>query len=462
MFSLKRKRKAARIPEPVPAEGDGPDVLVENLYKKNIELSVRNKTLSLLSKLYEIGILTLSPKDLASHIAKTVQADLSFELVGIYTFDKAEDCLNPLHVSESDKLAKIMQKLKVDFTETVIHNASDHEFFGQGVRNKVQNMTNDVEQAWDGVLKEKELQALSSKSNIKTVLLHPLTVENRVLGVIVFALNRDYETLTQFEKESEKSIVNVIALALEKAFLYKQLEDANSNLKELDRQKDELLSMVSHQLAAPVTAIKWYIELLLDEEVGSLNKEQKTQIGTMQNLTTNLSELISMILDVSRIQLGRMKVEKQKMPLTNLVEEILKVIQPKIEEKQLKFGLVDKLKTKEVAYDKRLTRMTIENLLTNAVKYTSANGKVTLKLEEEPDWVVISVADTGIGIPKTEQDKIFAKLFRASNVRDKVEGNGFGLFVAKGAIESQGGSISFQSEEGKGTTFRVRLPTSER
>ena len=111
-----------------------------------------------------------------------------------------------------------------------------------------------------------------------------------------------------------------------------------------------------------------------------------------------------------------------------------------------------------ILLDKRYTRMTIENLLTNAVKYTPEGGKVGLDVKFEKGAMTVKVTDTGCGIPKADQDKIFGKMFRASNVRNAMEGNGFCLFVAKGAVEAQGGSIRFESTEGKGTTFYVELP----
>ena len=105
--------------------------------------------------------------------------------------------------------------------------------------------------------------------------------------------------------------------------------------------------------------------------------------------------------------------------------------------------------------------MTVENMLTNAVKYTPDGGKVTFDLKIDKGIMRCSVSDTGCGIPKEEQGKIFGKMYRASNVRNTVEGNGFGLYVAKGAIEGQGGKMWFTSEVGKGTTFSFELPLKE-
>ncbi len=229
-------------------------------------------------------------------------------------------------------------------------------------------------------------------------------------------------------------------------------------LQELDRQKDELLSIVSHQLAAPVTAIKWYLESLLDDGI-NLKDEQKNDMKSMQSITEDLSDLVSMILDVSRIQLGKMRVDVQPLDLQVFFKEILEVIEPKAKERPVHFikSLPESLPT--ALLDKRLTRMTVENLLTNAVKYTPKDGNVWFTVTIDANNILsITVKDTGCGIPKADQGKIFGKQFRASNVRNAVDGNGFGLYVAKGAIEGQDGKIWFESQEGMGTTFYVKVP----
>ncbi|MDD4286875.1 MAG: ATP-binding protein [Candidatus Peribacteraceae bacterium] len=238
------------------------------------------------------------------------------------------------------------------------------------------------------------------------------------------------------------------------------LEKANQELKDLDRQKDELISIVSHQLATPVTSVKWYIEMLLDGDSGEMTEEQKKQLMTMQGVTEDLVDLVGMILDVSRIQLGRMKVDRAPLDMGTFFTEVLAVIEPKATVKKQQFikSLPKTLPT--ASLDKRLMRMTLENLLSNAVKYTPEGGKVELTVTVKDHTLRYSVKDSGCGIPKEEQDKIFSKLFRATNVRN-TEGNGLGLFAAKGAAEAQGGKVWFESESGKGTTFFVEVPLEE-
>lgn len=227
---------------------------------------------------------------------------------------------------------------------------------------------------------------------------------------------------------------------------------------ELDRQKDELISIISHQLATPVTSLKWYLEMMLDGDVGELTKKQSEHVISAQGIAAKLSDLVTMILNVSRIELGKVKIEKQELDLGAFFKEILLVIEPRAKEKGVNFKKSMPQKLPVAMLDKRHTNMTIENLLSNAVKYTPKGGNVDLKVEIRGNMLYCEVTDTGIGIPKEDQKRIFGKLYRATNVRNAAEGNGFGLYVAKGAVEAQGGTISFRSTEGKGTTFIVELP----
>jgi signal transduction histidine kinase len=233
-------------------------------------------------------------------------------------------------------------------------------------------------------------------------------------------------------------------------------------MKELDRQKDELLSIVSHQLATPVSSAKWYMEMMLDGDIGKLTKEQEKHVKTVQSVMSDLADLVSMILDVSRIQLGKMKVDRADLDLQEFFGEVLNVINPKAAERKIDLVIEIPKDMPKAKLDKRLMRMTLENLLSNAVKYSDEKkGKVEFIVTIKGNSLHYTVKDNGRGIPKKDQDQIFGKLFRASNVQ-KVDGNGFGLYAAKGAVEEQGGSIRFESNEGKGTTFFVEVPLKER
>src|SRR3989339_182293 len=250
----------------------------------------------------------------------------------------------------------------------------------------------------------------------------------------------------------------ILMLALLSLMLLRINRERIKALQEIDRQKDELISIVSHQLNTPVSAVKWNIEMFLDGDLGKMSDEQTKQLNLMQSELASLADLVSMLLDVSRIQLGRMKVSRAELDLAAFFAEELAVIEPKAKEKKVKFTAHIPAKLPVGYLDKRLVRMTLENLLTNAVKYTPEGGQASLTVKLQGDKIIYEVKDTGCGIPKAEQARMFEKLFRASNVVNAQEGNGLGMFVAKGAVEAQGGSIRFESEEGKGSVFYVELP----
>ncbi len=275
---------------------------------------------------------------------------------------------------------------------------------------------------------------------------------NRALTMLTFILSLAFGVLLERSAKRETEAREKIEkLAVE-------LEHANVQLKELDTQKDELLGMVSHQLATPVSSIKWYLEMLKDGDLGPLNKDQAEHVTAMYGIGNSMSDLVSMILDVSRIQLGRIRVDKQELDLNTFFHEILATIEPKALEKKVVFVKHIPDPMPKAKLDRRYTNMTIENLLSNAVKYTPEGGNVTCDVKLEDGWMTVTVSDTGMGIPAAEQGKIFGRMYRATNARNAIDGNGFGLYVAKGAVEAQGGKIWFESTEGKGTTFFVRLP----
>ena len=253
-------------------------------------------------------------------------------------------------------------------------------------------------------------------------------------------------------------VLFLISLIAFQTVLLNRVSNEKINVvKELDRQKDELLGIVSHQLATPISALKWDFEMLLDGDFGEFNAEQKTFFGKLQEVAKHLADLASMILDVSRIQLGRMKVDRTDLDLQAFFGEILTVMEAKAQERKVNLVSSVPKNIGTASLDKRLMHMIVENLMSNAIKYTPGGGHVKLDVALAGKELKISVSDTGCGIPKQDQDKIFGKLFRASNVRS-VDGNGFGLYVVKGATEAQGGTITFESKENIGTKFTAIIP----
>jgi two-component system, OmpR family, phosphate regulon sensor histidine kinase PhoR len=228
-----------------------------------------------------------------------------------------------------------------------------------------------------------------------------------------------------------------------------------------DRQKDELLSIVSHQLATPISTIRYLLEMFQDGDFGKVTVKQSEQLTKLQTAVSSASELVRMILDVSRIQMGKMQVNRSSCNMEVLLDTIIDIVQPRITEKNIKLVTTITRPMPDMYLDTRLMRMAIENIVTNAIKYTNKNGTIWLEASIKGNKFYCKVTDTGLGVPENEQGMLFNKLFRASNARETTPGTGFGLYVSKGALEAQGGSIRFESKEGKGTTFYIEVPIQE-
>ena len=229
--------------------------------------------------------------------------------------------------------------------------------------------------------------------------------------------------------------------------------------KEVDRAKTEFVSLASHQLRTPLSAINWYAEMLLAGDVGKLNKEQREYLEEIYRGNKRMVTLVGALLNVSRIELGTMAILPAPTDLAEIAEDALKELVPQITLKN--FRIVKKFDAapRVMDVDPKLTRVIFQNLLSNAVKYTPANGTIAVSIERKDPNVLITVADTGYGIPASVHQKIFTKLFRADNARERdAEGTGLGLYIVKSILDESGGMVWFDSAENKGTTFYVTLP----
>ncbi len=231
--------------------------------------------------------------------------------------------------------------------------------------------------------------------------------------------------------------------------------------KQIDDAKSGFISVTSHQLRTPLTSIRWYSEMLLSEDAGSLNPTQKDFIKEIHGGTERLYKIVNLLLGLSRVESGKMTIEKVDIDLGAFTNKI---------QKELASFAVDKKVTVtpyppegepvHVFLDYLMLFQVVFNLLSNAILYSNEGGTVEVRWwRGDGDETVYMVRDTGIGIPKSQESRIFSKFYRADNALKKApDGSGLGLVLVKELVEAWGGKVWFESEEGKGTTFYFTVP----
>jgi PAS domain S-box-containing protein len=211
--------------------------------------------------------------------------------------------------------------------------------------------------------------------------------------------------------------------------------------QEIDRMKSEFISLASHQLRTPLSAIKTYSHMLVDGYMGEITPAQKKSLRTIISATNRMNELISTLLNITRIESGTIAVSPKLLQMNKVVDEVLHELSLMAADKSINLSLTPAPKAATAVHtDSLILKEIITNLVSNAIKYTPDNGSVTVSIRSRAHDIQVSVTDTGWGIPKYAQDQIFSKFFRAHNiVKRETTGTGLGLYLVKGLLDRLGG-----------------------
>lgn len=232
----------------------------------------------------------------------------------------------------------------------------------------------------------------------------------------------------------------------------------------VEQMKSEFVAMVSHELRTPLTSIKGFVDMLLEGDVGPLAEEHQELLRIVKANTDRLLLLINDLLDMSRIEAGKLLLQRAPLDVRPLIRQVVTTLRPQLEAKQQRLLLdLPETLTDDAAPlifgDVVRVHQILTNLLSNAIKYTPQHGQITVRLSEEPPWLCIAVQDTGIGLTAEEQERIFDRFYRARNRATRESGGtGLGLAITRSLVELHQGRITIESEPGKGSTFRVYFP----
>ena len=228
---------------------------------------------------------------------------------------------------------------------------------------------------------------------------------------------------------------------------------------DIDRVKTEFVSLASHQIRTPLSTIRWYIEMLLSGDAGTLGDKQKEYLETIYTSTKRMIDLVNSLLSVSRLELGTFAVEPEPTNLVNISNSALKDLEPQIKNNRL--GVITNYDPNlpTINVDPKLMQIIFQNLVSNSIKYTPTGGEIKVEIKKRENDILIKISDNGYGIPQYQQNQIFTKLFRADNIKEKdSEGTGLGLYIVKSIIDHSGGEIWFESAENEGTAFYATIP----
>lgn len=247
--------------------------------------------------------------------------------------------------------------------------------------------------------------------------------------------------------------------------------DATAERK-IDSAKSEFVMLASHQLRTPISTSAWFLEMLLSGEVGELNEKQKDYAQELFHSNRRMWSIVSMLLNISRIEMGTFIISPEIYEIKNVIDEILSSYRLSFEKKNLSYEVTVEENLPSINIDKKLFNIVMDNLLSNSLDYTPENGKIIVSVKKDDQNLIIDVTDNGIGIPKKDQSKIFTKLFRSDNAKEiDSDGTGIGLNMTKSVVESWNGKLGFTSpvtmrkdEKGKeypvGTSFFFSIPLS--
>jgi len=283
-----------------------------------------------------------------------------------------------------------------------------------------------------------------------------------VMGlIIIFAMLLTYYVgIHLVDPEVVIAMVSIVTMIL--LVIGHSVVSSFSRIVEANRMKSEFVSIVSHQLRTPLSALKWSLDLLRSERLGKVSVKQKEYLDIINDSGVKMIRLVNDLLNVNRIEEGRFAMQPKLFSLTEAIQSTIDEL--KVMAKAQNVNLFfENSNHYEVYADPDKIKMVIQNLIDNAIKYSKKEGgDVRISVEKQKEMIRVSVKDNGIGIPDLVKKQVFGKFFRGDNlIKQKVEGTGLGLFIAKGIIKLSGGDMGFESVEGLGSNFWFTLPVPD-
>ena len=433
----------------------------QEMYKKNVELSDKNKTLSLLRKIDEIILSAATDvHQVAQRVADAAAIDAGFSAVVIYLAEKP----GFLSIAALSK-TNVINTLAEHFNNTVFQDniplSDEKSILTKVFKEQEIRMIQGIQSLLAPSVREGIANYPDSLNDIQTAFICPLKIRNKGLGVLVVGVKENGDNLSQFQIDLVERLSSVIGIAIDNALLYQEIRDANENLKQLDVLKDEFVSLASHELRTPMTAIKSYLWMALSGQGGALTEKEKYYLQRSYNSVDRLIKLVNDMLNISRIESGRLTINIKSVDMNQLVSEVIEEISPRAKELGVNIDINEQGSIPQVLADPDKIKEVVYNLVGNSLKFTPKDGKITISFIQKDTMLETQVHDTGSGIEVEDIPKLFHKfgMLPGTYVANQpASGTGLGLYITKSIVELHEGKIWVTSEgRDKGTTFTFSL-----
>ena len=281
-----------------------------------------------------------------------------------------------------------------------------------------------------------------------------------VLGfIVIFTILITYYIANLYMPDPRIAALIVMVVSAILMIIGNMIVQSFNRLAKANQSKSEFISIASHQLRSPITNIKWMLSILMKSNGKEIDSEQLEQMRAIKENNDRMNTLVNDLLIAARVDQGRLILKSEEMDLKALVEQLIKEYQPYAQANHIALHLQSDQDLLKVFADRTQIKIAVQRLLENGIKYIKGIGSVKIRLINKKKSVRCEVEDTGVGIPKQEQKKVFQKFFRSQNImRYQTQGSGLGLFIAKSIIQNSRGKIGFSSQENKGSIFWVELP----
>jgi len=293
----------------------------------------------------------------------------------------------------------------------------------------------------------------------KAIIGAPMMWEGRGVGAI-FVTRNYVGPFSDKDISLLKTFADQAVIAIQNARLFREIEDKSRQLEIANKHKSEFLANMSHELRTPLNAIIGFSEVLQEKLFGDVNEKQEDYLNDIHSSGKHLLGLINDILDLSKVEAGRMELDLAKFDVASALSNAMTLVRERAQRHNVALKMTTDPELGEVMADERKLKQILVNLLTNAVKFTPDGGSIDVTARREPDGLVFAVRDTGIGIAPEDHEAVFEEFRQVGrDYTKKQEGTGLGLTLTKKFVELHGGRIWVESEPGKGSTFTFTIPT---